>query len=144
VIVDGGYWFWRWTVILAGLAGLGTGVFLFYEQAYSQDIHQHEGTTSEVDKFYSQWLRPIGNEYNERRTMGCCNKVDCYQARVKNVGGTWFVQQRETGIWRAVPDNIVEQNQPDPEESPDGMAHVCMQASHQAPIIFCFTLGSQG
>jgi hypothetical protein len=123
------------TFCAAFVIGILLGLLFYPLHSRGQDIHQHEGQSEIVNQFYSTWMIP------GTRTMGCCNKIDCYQAQVRREGGTWFVLQRETHIWRPIPENIIEQNQPDPRESPDGVAHVCMQASQETPRIFCFTHG---
>jgi len=121
---------------------LGFTLMLGVRQTFGQEHHSHPPQDEALhDKFYSTWMRPVKFGLNTRRTISCCSKLDCYPAEVKREGGTWFVKQRETGNWVVVPDEIIEQNQPDPRESPDGRAHVCLQASFEAPMLYCFTHG---
>lgn len=95
-----------------------------------EDIHHHEGQSAEVDRFYSTWMKP------ENRNVSCCNKLDCYATEVKNVGGTWFARQRETGKFVAVPANKIEQER----DSPDGRNHVCM-SQFDPPMVHCLKIG---
>lgn len=84
-------------------------------QEHPEDLPLHE-------QFYSKWQMPNGGK---TRTASCCNKADCYPTAFKLEGGTWFAQRREDGMWMAVPASKLEQEQTDPEESPDGLGHVC-------------------
>lgn len=90
------------------------------------------------EEFYNNWLRPDIGRVNGERTQSCCSLHDCYPAEVKNVGGTWFFLHRESRRWLAIPERILEQNQTDPRESPDGHAHVCASATGN---VFCAVLG---
>jgi hypothetical protein len=94
-------------------------------------VHHHDGETAEVDKFYSEWMRP------DNPNLSCCNKLDCYATEVKVKGGTWFARQRESGNWVTVPPGKIEQI----KDSPDGRSHVCMSPNTEAPIVFCLKLG---
>lgn len=105
--------------------------------------HGHPPEDAELhDKFYESWLMPAEYQGSSRRTRSCCNKIDCYPAQVKRENGRWYVLQREHVQWIEIPEHIIEQNQPDPRESPDGRSHVCMQASPVDPYVFCFVHGS--
>ena len=111
----------------------------FVVQARGQE-HHHPPQDMEIHrKFYSTWNRPNGGE---PRPYSCCNEHDCYPAAFKNVGGTWFALRREDKRWVVIPDNLMEHNQRDPRESPDGRNHVCMQAPGLSNQVYCATLGS--
>lgn len=98
-----------------------------------QDMELHQ-------KFYSTWYRPEMRAPDGQRQHSCCNDRDCYPTQFKNVGGTWFFLRREDQRWTPVPDGILEQNQIDPRESPDGRGHVCASPYN----VFCAVLGAQG
>jgi hypothetical protein len=105
--------------------------------AIAQDVHHHEGMSPEVDQFYSTWLRPNGEH---PRVASCCNFLDCYPAEAQFRGGHWFFKHRETQTWKIVPDGLVEHEQADPRESPDGGNHVCASPYGH---VYCFTVGLQ-
>lgn len=90
------------------------------------------------DHFYATWLRPEMRTQAGQRQYSCCNERDCAPARFKNVGGAWFGQKLGTTRWQPIPDRLMEQNQPDPRESPDGQSHLCSTEWH----VFCAVLGS--
>jgi hypothetical protein len=115
---------------LAGLIFIATPIA-------AQDIHHHEGMTPDVDRFYSTWLRPNGEH---PRVSSCCNFLDCYPVEAQFVGGHWFFRHRETQTWKIVPDGLVEHEQADPRESPDGRNHVCASPYGH---VYCFTVGLQ-
>lgn len=97
--------------------------------------HQHAQLHNQ---FYKTWLRPEMRTPSGQRQYGCCNDKDCEPARFKNVGGTWYGQKLGTQRWQAIPNRLMEQNQPDPRESPDGSGHLCSTDWH----VFCAVLGS--
>jgi len=110
-------------------------------KAFSQE-HNHPPQDEALhEKFYSTWNMPIDYDGNGRRTKSCCNKEDCYPTQVKREDGHWYFLQREYQQWVRIPDHIIEQNQLDPRESPDGQAHVCANKSKDGTIVFCFTHG---
>ncbi len=98
------------------------------------------------EQFYSTWKSPYENlaTRTERRTAGCCGISDCFPADVKYVGGRLWMHPRvpqQSAVedrWYLVPASLLENNQPDPRESPDGQSHVCI-VGDQA---FCAILGS--
>lgn len=64
---------------------------------------------------------------------------DCYPTEVRHTAtGLWQYRERETGNWRSFNPNLLEENQPDPRESPDGGSHVCAPPSGA----FCVVRGS--
>jgi len=111
---------------------------LMLSRATAQDIHHHEGITDPaVDRFYSTWLRPNGSY---PRVLSCCNQLDCYPVEAQFRGGHWFFRHRETQTWKIVPDGLVEHEQADSRESPDGRNHVCADPDGH---VYCFTVGLQ-
>jgi len=115
---------------------LSSILFLLVVPAAAQ-VHHHDGASKQVDEFYSKWMVPPNRE------SSCCNKVDCYATEAKQQGGTWYARRREDGEWVPVPAKLIEQNQVDPRESPDGLTHVCMRPPESSNSrVLCFTLGS--
>lgn len=106
--------------------------------AFSQHIHHHNGMSPEVDRFYSTWKKP---NKGQPRYFGCCDRTDCYPVQAQFRSGHWWFLHRETNRWMMVPDEVVEHEQPDPRESPDGGNHVC---ASPYGTVYCFTVGSQG
>jgi hypothetical protein len=117
------YWF-------AGLIFIATPIA-------AQEIHHHEGMPEAVDRFYSTWRQPA---YGNPRTMGCCDRTDCYPTQAKFQDGLWFAKHRETGRWIIIPPDKVEHDQIDPRESPDGRTHLC---ANRYGTVYCFVVGSQ-
>jgi len=110
-----------------------------YPNTVRQPDHQssHPPQDQELhEKFYQHWFRPVP------RTVSCCSMQDCYPTEAKLVGGTWFALRREDRQWIPVPESVLEHNQADPEESPDGRSHVCMQPPGNSNMVFCFVLGT--
>jgi hypothetical protein len=119
---------------LVVLLGMAVWLGLVIGATAEEEIHHHDGMSADVDRFYSTWMRP------DEPTVSCCNRVDCYPTQVKNVGGTWFARQRESGNFIAVPASRIEQNR----DSPDGRNHVCMTSNTQAPRVYCLKIGGGG
>lgn len=94
-----------------------------------------------VYQMYSRWMRP-GNVYAgiPPRLYSCCNQTDCSLVlESKRVNGTLYVRpELKPDDWFPVPEKIQEINQPDPVESPDGRAHVCIIGGQVA----CYTAGN--
>ena len=114
-----------------------SSILLLFAVPAAAQVHHHDGASESVDRFYSRWMIPPSRE------ASCCNKRDCYATEAHNQNGIWYARRREDGEWVPIPAKLVEQNQVDPRESPDGLTHVCMtppEASSQK--VFCFTLGS--
>lgn len=105
---------------------------------FGQDIREHLPEHQSLhDRFYSNWMRPPG------RVSSCCSQQDCYpldHTNLKKNGETWFILNKFTNQWNAVPENLIESNQPDARDSPDGRGHVCANWSG----VLCIVLGSQG
>ena len=99
----------------------------------------HEATSPEqarVYEFYNTWMRPTGSDAGiAHRAISCCNKQDCSRvlATRRNKQTQWLEVQvcMENEVcdpdrWYPVDPAHVEENQPDPRESPDGAAHACV------------------
>jgi hypothetical protein len=95
-----------------------------------QDMALHE-------QFYSTWKIP---ENGKERKRSCCNKVDCEPRKVKKENGVWYVWFRIQNRWLPIPENLIESNQSDPRESPDGQSHVCINPN--SGMVLCAVLGS--
>jgi hypothetical protein len=126
-----------WLGFRAGLFVFGGAALLYclLYPASGQQLHQHTHD-GEVGHFYQTWMRP------GHRQHSCCNEKDCYSTSFKLIGGTWFAQRREDREWMPIPVGILEDNQPDPRDSPDGRGHVCMQPPGKGNVVFCAVLGS--
>ena len=88
-----------------------------------------------VYQMYSEWNRPKGNFSGiEHRKVSCCNKMDCgvVQETRRNAEGLLEIkvctdaEVCDDPPWRVVNPTIMEENQKDPIESPDGRAHACV------------------
>lgn len=108
----------------------------------------HEGLSPEVDRFYSTWFspRPYGAPEN-RRTASCCNHTDCKAVRVRFHEGKEQVWWEPWQKWVDVPADVIEQDQPDPRDSPDGQNHACIYefpggGSTYPPDFRCYTRGT--
>jgi hypothetical protein len=119
------------------LAGLVPALLLLSQCGHpvfaEEEVHQHEGMTSEVDRFYSTWMRP------DQPNASCCNKNDCHPVEVKQQGGTWFMRQSPGDKFTPVPNQKIEQNR----DSPDGQNHGCMTKGPY-PVVYCLVLGAGG
>jgi hypothetical protein len=139
--------FWPWFVVfkIMLLICLLGGM---YSHAYGEEPHSHEG---DVGQFYMTWMRPENaclspnvqeGSHCGHRKSSCCNKQDCHGTQVKKIDGRWqfwdYWSWTEAPRWRDVPDSVLEHNQPDPRESPDGQNHVCASPGH----VFCAVFGS--
>lgn len=102
--------------------------------------HVH-GDQGGLPDFYAKWLipNPGGN-----RSSSCCSEKDCYSTAIELRHGAYYARRREDQRWIRVPDSVLEQNQPDPRESPDGSSHVCMQPPGIQDRVYCAVLGSAG
>jgi hypothetical protein len=132
-----------WLGFRAGLFNFGGAALLYWllYPASSQELHRHTHD-GDVGHFYQTWMRPgdFGLGIPHRKNS-CCNEKDCYSTSFKFVGGTWFAQRREDGEWMPIPVGILEENQLDPRDSPDGRGHVCMQPPGTGNLVFCAVLG---
>ncbi len=120
---------------LAGLIALAV-LFAFVAVAFG-DEHGHPPQDEAMhDKFYSSWFIP------PNRSRSCCNKQDCYPTEIKRIGGQWHALRREDGEWIPFSADLLEENQGDSRDSPDGRSHVCMQAPGYYDYVFCAVRGS--
>jgi len=129
-------------MIIAGLLALALGFALNTTRlivaagAEEQPGHTHEG---EVGKFYQTWKQPTDRNENGERTKGCCGENDCHPvAQLRRNGEDWFFYDTTYRVWILIPPDKIEDNQPDPRDSPDGNWHVCNQRS----MVFCAVRGS--
>lgn len=109
--------------------------------APAQHLHGNEAVSEIEGKFFDRWMRPVAVlEGQERRTSSCCSKNDCgvRDVRFKDGKATFYHPFLKT--WVLVPDNLLEQNQVDPEESPTGQSYVCH--SKVSDTVYCAVLGS--
>jgi hypothetical protein len=124
-------------------------VHIVQNGAYGEE-HVHVG---DVGQFYATWMRPSNvcsdevqgryvPAYCGHRKSSCCSNQDCHNTQVKKIDGRWqfwdYWSFATSPRWRDVPDNIMEHNQPDPRESPDGQNHVCASPGN----VFCAVFGS--
>ncbi len=97
--------------------------------------HAHEGI---VGDFYASWMRPYASMGQPRRTISCCHQKDCHAAEVKRGVEGWSFKGPQ-GNWISIPEERLENNQPDPRDSPDGLSHVC----YTGWVVVCAILGGQ-
>lgn len=126
-------------VLTAALVG---GFFMLagcQRPAYAQP-HDH-AALGPAGQFYSTWNRPDKRTLQGNRVQSCCNNQDCEHSQIVRFAGRWYVRGHKMAPARdvVIPDAIMEHNQPDPRESPDGSSHVCMDTSGH---ILCAVLGS--
>src|SRR5260221_13659920 len=107
-------WFIYWLALVAAWAC----VVIITSRVNAQTGHTHEG---DVGQFYLTWGQP-GN-----RGFGCCDRTHCRPAAAlrRNRAG-YEVQIPGRDWWYPVGNDIWEDAQPDPRESPDGANHVCL------------------
>jgi len=95
-----------------------------------------------VYEFYNTWMRPAGRSGMGHRVSSCCNLTDCFPVvEIRMVSGRYAVRvQTPNGVSReyTVDPQIIESNQPDPRESPDGKSHACIAGG----MVICFVEGS--
>lgn len=117
-------------MLLAVLAAL---VFLLVpataQEHPAQDMQLH-------NKFYSSWFIPNAGA---PRVYSCCNQQDCAPAETKRENGHWYGKRRTDANWIQIPDALIESNQGDPRESPDGQSHLCVNAGNGR--VLCAVLG---
>lgn len=100
--------------------------------------HHHPPQDAQIhEQFYQTWLMPNGGK---PRVYGCCNKIDCYPAEIKEESGNYFARTRDGQRWIPIPPSKLEDLQSDPRESPDGRSHVCMPATEAG--VYCAVRGS--
>lgn len=104
-------------------------------------VHHHPPEHEKLhQEFYSKWQMP------PLRSVSCCNLKDCYPTPIKFEDGRYWALRREDKKWIAIPEGVLEQNQPidDQRESPDFQSHVCMPPpdTHFGDRVWCATIGS--
>src|SRR6185369_3484273 len=116
-------------------------IWLFVVAATAQ--HNHPPQDAQLhEQFYSTWKIP---DSGRPRVSSCCSLMDCYPTQIRLTrAGNYEARRREDGAWINIPPGILEQNQSDPRESPDGSSHVCMQPPGQYNRVYCAVLGSAG
>src|SRR6266550_4164210 len=93
-----------------------------HDASMAQNSHD-----AEVFEFYAKWMRPGGSYGVGHRTNSCCNRSDCFPvAEITRQQGNYFVRPEGSVEWYKVPTSVIESNQADPRESPDGLSHVCI------------------
>lgn len=101
--------------------------------AYAHDAAMAKSAEeARVFKFYSDWHRMPS------RAFSCCSQVDCHEVDVMRKDRRWYFFDKEQGLWREIPEEVIEHNAADPRESPDGRNHVCYNSGY----VFCAVLGS--
>ncbi len=102
-------------------------ILLYSTSALAEEPHDHS-KMGDVGRFYETWKRPKGNFTGiTHRFQSCCNRSDCFPvAETKMEGGRYIVRPEGASKWFRVDPSIIESNQSDPRESPDGRSHVCI------------------
>jgi hypothetical protein len=104
--------------------------------AKAQHVHPDETITdSKVAKFYDTWRRP------PERLVSCCNREDCYDAQIRRGPNGLEYLHKWSGTWAALPESVIESNQPDPHDSPNTTNHVCAN-KHYPLHVYCAVLGA--
>lgn len=115
----------------------------FLSAAYAQHVHRDGSMVSdEVGKFYNTWRQPTLRSLQGNRVRSCCNLNDCAPSEIVAKGNKLYVRNHKMrpGEDVEIPPNVIEQNQSDPRESPDGLNHACVNSSG----VLCATLGAGG
>lgn len=136
----------RWILAIVGLIIATIALTLIYvKQSTAHDGHL--ALTVEQEKiynFYSGWMRPKGPFQGvQHRKISCCNKTDCFPvAEIRVRDGVYRIKieypdGKVSGEYSVNP-SIIESNQEDPRESPDGRSHACIIGG----VVACFVEGS--
>jgi len=137
-IVFAPWWAWMY----AGLAVLA--LLAFIVPALPHEAHLALSVEDKrVYDFYARWMRPKGDFVGmTHRAASCCNQTDCFPVtEIRMVAGRYNVRVRTpNGISQEYRVNpaIIESNQTDPRESPDGQSHACIMGG----MVVCFVEGS--
>lgn len=113
-------------------------LIVFFTTIAAAQQHDH-ATLGDAGRFYQGWYQP--NPWGPQRSVSCCSNRDCAQAEVRQRNGQWEFLSRFSMQWTPIPSRLLEQNQPDPRESPDGFAHVCQNPANLQ--VLCVVLGTQ-
>ena len=129
-----------WLAFGAAVIYLGF-IILFLSVAPARSAeHNHPAKDAEIhEQFYSKWKRPDQRLEDGQRYFSCCNKEDCYPTPFRKRGDTFEFLHRETKQWMVMPSALLEHNQTDPIDSPDGQSHVCATPFGK---VYCGVLGS--
>lgn len=132
-----------------GMAVLIVLCGLLLQVALVRAHDEHMATTpdqTKVFEFYRTWMRPGGGYAGlGHRFQSCCNRTDCFPVgEIRKTKGNYYVRLRypngELSHEYFVRNEVLESNQHDPRESPDGMSHACVIGGS----IVCFVEGSDG
>jgi len=120
-------------MLAIGVVFIALGSALY---AKAQHVHPDETIPDpSVAKFYETWTRP------PQRTVSCCNKKDCYSAKIRRGQNGLEYLHKWSGTWAPLPASIIESNHSDPRESPNTENRVC--ANEMFPdVVYCAVLGS--
>ncbi len=129
VIADKSNEFIPWFLAFAFVA-FGTAAAMAHDHKHPDGMVEDK-----VGKFYDTWTVP------PRRIVSCCSRKDCYAAQVRRGAGGLEYLHKWSGTWAALPSSVIEHNQVDPRESPNGENHVCA-SEHYPENVFCAVLGS--
>lgn len=137
---------WRtlWLTILAMSLFIVIG---FASQSWGAEHHHPAKDMQLHEQFYKTWNMPTERDADGKRYQSCCNDKDCYPTAIRKVNEDTYEAHRrpedktETNSeWVRFPASLLEQNQSDEKESPDGQTHACI--SPYTDTVFCATLGS--
>lgn len=119
-------------------------VAAFGRPSASQDVSRtvtinphHSGIHPDVEKFYQTWNIPPD------RKNSCCNKNDCAPATIVEHRGRYLARNHflAPNMDVEIPPHLLEENAPDPRESPDGQSHVCISMGSIPPRVLCAVRG---
>ncbi len=101
--------------------------------------HDH-AQLGDAGRFYQNWKQPSSRSVDGSRLVSCCSNYDCERTDIVRRDGRWYARNHKMrpGEDVLIPDALLEHNQSDPRESPDGQNHVCMNRTG----VLCATLGS--
>jgi hypothetical protein len=127
----------NWPLVGACVVMVALLAFLYSVKfAVAQHVHPDETITDErVAKFYDTWKRP------PERLVSCCNREDCYDAQIRRGPNGLEYLHKWSGTWAALPESVIESNQPDPHDSPNTTNHVCAN-KHDPRYVYCAVLGA--
>lgn len=121
---------------------LWTNAALAQSFGYVPQPIPHHTHSSELDKLYSTWKRPIERGPKGERIYSCCSRMDCAPVEMKFRGGKWYAVGHPASPFHEVeiPENLFEDGYLDGPESPDGRSHVCLSLATKKPL--CAMRGS--
>jgi len=129
--------------IIAGLLALVLVFFL--AQSCKRAWGQHPAHEQDLHlKFYWNWQKPdLSSSFSGRlRNGSCCNNLDCHPTKVRwGPTGYWEAWWDERGRWVQIGRGVIEEERPDPRESPDGESHACIT---KAGNVVCAVRGAKG